>query len=117
FSGARIPLYYYQNQEAHKVKGNKQSLGYKKSKADFIYKEHEISISDETTFYLVSDGFTEQIGGAKLLPFGWKRLMNLMKNNQQKNLKEQSAIFRKNLEDYQHNNPQIDDITIIGFKA
>ncbi|MCG8571477.1 MAG: SpoIIE family protein phosphatase, partial [Spirochaetes bacterium] len=28
FSGARIPLYYYQNQEAHKVKGNKQSLGY-----------------------------------------------------------------------------------------
>ncbi len=118
YSGAKIPLYYYRNGELNVIKGDRQSIGYKKTDEDFEYHDHEIGLKEDMIFYLTSDGFIDQIGGEKNLPFGWNRFIKLLENNQNENLDKQCEIFKSSIKEYMtEENPQVDDITIIGFKV
>jgi len=41
------------------------------------FKDHSIEIDRETRFYMVTDGFLDQNGGAKGYPYGKKRFFSL----------------------------------------
>ncbi len=117
FAGARLSLYYNDNGDIVQVKGDRQSIGYKNSDTRFNFTEHEIQIQNDSMIYLTTDGFIDQIGGEKNLPFGWKKFIKLLEDNQNESLDKQCKILESSIAEYKgKENPQVDDISVIGFK-
>jgi serine phosphatase RsbU (regulator of sigma subunit) len=115
YAGARLPLFYVKNGLLHKKAGNKQSLGYKDSDENFQFTDHAIEVVDRCSFYLKTDGFTDQLGGGKKLRFGTRRFSDMVMEHYDKPYGEQRKIFMNTLLDYRGGVEQIDDTTLIGF--
>jgi hypothetical protein len=62
FAGAKIPLYYVFNNEITVIKGDRQSIGYRRSDVNFNYTNYRIRIEKDMRFYMATDGFTDQMG-------------------------------------------------------
>jgi hypothetical protein len=60
------------------VKSDRQSIGYKRSKVDFRYTNHTIPVEPGMSFYMATDGFTDQIGGEHCRKFGNARFGKLL---------------------------------------
>jgi len=116
YAGAKISLLYCQEDELIEIKGDKQSLGYKKSKLDFAYCNHEINLNPANVYYLFSDGFVDQNGRSNEFGFGRKRLKQAIVDNHSCDLYTQKEIFTNMLNSYMGDEAQRDDITLIGFK-
>lgn len=117
FAGARIGLSYISDGILHEVPADKQSIGYKDSKLDFSYSNNAVPIGGHTTFYMCTDGILHQTGGPKGLPFGKRRFKRLLVDNCEKPLHEQMRALEEAIEVYRGEEPQLDDITVIGFNA
>ncbi len=115
FAGARLPLYYINNGELTIVKGDKQSLGYKKSDIKFKFANHTIKLESGMVCYLSTDGFLDQLGGKKRFQFGRKRFKNLLLENYQRSFSEQSQIILQAFNDHKDDNDRQDDVTVVGF--
>ncbi|MBI9099624.1 MAG: SpoIIE family protein phosphatase [Spirochaetaceae bacterium] len=117
FSGAKNSLRIVQNGKLTELKGNKQSIGYFKSKEKFEYTNHEISIEENQTFYMTTDGFLDQNGGEKDFSFGKTRFNKMVLKYADLPLPEQKAHFEKELKEYMKDESQRDDIVVLGFKV
>ena len=117
FSGAKIDLLYFKNAEQYIVKADKQSIGYYRSKSDYNYTNHELQIDSTESFYLYSDGITDQTGGKKNFPYGNKKFKAFLSSIQNEPLSSQKRLIVDNLLKYQQENSRRDDITVIGFKV
>jgi len=115
FAGARLPLYYINNGKLIVIKGDKQSLGYKKSDVKFKFTNHTIKLESDMVCYLSTDGFLDQLGGKKRFQFGRKRFKNLLLENYQRSFAEQSQIILQAFNDYKDDNDRQDDVTVVGF--
>jgi len=116
FSGAKSSLYYIRKSNAYEIKGDRQSIGYRKSKDSFKYKNHQITYKPDDTFFLLTDGFLDQNGGSRDYPLGKKRFKQMLNDNADKPFDQLKQIIEKELSDYMNGEPQRDDITMIGFK-
>lgn len=116
YAGAKTDLIYFKENEINIIKSNKQSIGYKRSKFDYEYTNHEINIEKLESFYLYSDGISDQTGGLKNFPYGNKKFKNLLSSIQDKTMAEQKNIILDTLKIYQGDNSRRDDVTVIGFK-
>jgi serine phosphatase RsbU (regulator of sigma subunit) len=117
FAGAKQSLLILENDHFTEIKGNKKSIGYLGSDKDMDFTNHQIKTSAHTQYYLYSDGLADQIGGDKKLPFGRKKLKKLLKKTKTLPLIEQKIIIQTEFNAYQGNEPQRDDITLVGFKV
>lgn len=116
YAGAELPLMYIQNGQMNQIKGDRQSVGYRTSDTSFIYKEHDIKIDQDTFVYLTTDGYIDQNGGAKMFPFGKKKLQKALLDIHQLPFNEQKNILiEKNIE-YKKSEETTDDLTVIGLK-
>ncbi len=115
YAGARMPLFHVNNNNVYKVKGDKQSLGYKDDNTDFNFTSHTIEVEENCSFYLITDGFTDQLGGEKRRRFGTNKFKQLIQKHHHKPFSEQRPEFIQALTTYQGDNEQIDDMTLIGF--
>jgi serine phosphatase RsbU (regulator of sigma subunit) len=82
-----------------------------------MFEKHEIDMKLGDCFYLFSDGYIDQFGGPKEKRFGSKQLLNLIKEIQAFDIKEQGKIISTKMEDWKKGEDQIDDITFMGFKV
>lgn len=117
YAGARIPLFYFKNGTVHKIKGDKQSIGYKDSDNHYEFTNHSIGADTHCSFYLITDGFTDQLGSEKRLRFGTGKFKQLIMENHDQSFSEQRKTFLQTLLSYQGENDQMDDITLIGFRV
>lgn len=118
FAGARLPLYYFEQGELQIIKGDKQSLGYKRSNLDFTFTTHTLGLEESShSFYLFTDGVIDQLGGEKRLPFGKKRFQNLLRTIHTLNFEQQSEHLLTVFDDYKGENERQDDLTIVGFSC
>ena len=116
FSGAYISLFYEKNGVITEIKGNRQSIGYKKSKKDYNFDEHTIKVEKNMCFYITTDGYLDQNGGEKGFPFGKRRFKKLLEENYKLSFSKQKDIFLCELTKYQGDYETNDDIALIGFK-
>ncbi|NJO14180.1 MAG: SpoIIE family protein phosphatase [Thioploca sp.] len=117
FAGAKLPLYYIHQNEVHMIKGDKQSLSYKKSDLNFTFTTHTIKIEPDMYFYLSTDDFIDQVGGEKGFSLGNKRFKNLLLENYHFPLSEQGNKLLEAFNDYKNNYDRLDDVTVLGFKV
>jgi len=115
FAGAKLPLYISQNREITVVKGDKQSIGYKRSDIHFEFTDHIIKIEPEMRFYMATDGFADQAGGEKGFPFGSRRFVNLLQEHAEKPFETQKAVLLQIFDEYRGDYDHRDDVTVIGF--
>ncbi len=117
FAGANIPLFYCAEESIHYLAGDKHSIGYKNSDVNFSFTNHRIPLTPGLTFYMTTDGLTDQTGGERGFSFGRRRLMGAFQANVREPLSRQREALEATLAAFQGDEPQLDDITVIGFRS
>ena len=116
FAGAETPLFYVEDEELKTIKGNRHSIGYKKSDIEYEFKEYNINVKEDMKFYLTTDGYFDQNGGDKGFPFGKKRFKEFLEKNNLLPFADQQELLLYNMQQYQANEERNDDITVVGIK-
>jgi serine phosphatase RsbU (regulator of sigma subunit) len=119
YSGAFSPLYI--------VSHNNGEPALKETKADQMpvgvhilsdksFTNHEIQLEIGDTFYISTDGFIDQTGGSNKTRFGSNNFKKLLLEIYDNPLFEQKKILQQILKDWMGDNPQRDDILVIGAR-
>lgn len=116
FAGAAISLYIKSKEELQVVRGNRRSIGYRRTPQDYEFTQYEWDADDDTVFYLSTDGYFDQNGCEKGYSFGKKRFISLIQEVSGKPLFEQKDLFTDQLIRYMGDEPQRDDVTVLAFR-
>ncbi len=115
FAGAKLPLYYIASDEVMIVKGDRKNIGYRRSDPNFNFTNHQISAEKGMSFYIATDGFTDQLGEKDQRRLGTRRFMNLLKESAGPPfIKQRNRLLRAFYEHKGKNEIQ-DDVTVVGF--
>jgi serine phosphatase RsbU (regulator of sigma subunit) len=115
FAGAKLPLFYICDDELKVVKGDRRSVGYRKSDVSYNFTNHKISVRNGMFFYLSTDGFTDQLGEKNDRRFGTRRLTELLKENVLLPFEKQREQLLRVFEEHKGRNETQDDVTVVGF--
>ncbi|WP_207682064.1 SpoIIE family protein phosphatase [Desulfonema magnum] len=115
FAGARLPLICIHNHKVTTIKGDRQSIGYKRSDLNFNFSNHTIMIEKGMCFYMFTDGFTDQLGENEERRFGSRRFRELLNENSRKPFDEQRNALLRAFNVYKGENERQDDVTVVGF--
>lgn len=115
FAGANINLIHIKNDQINIVKANNQPVAIYLKESEFI--NHEIPFDKNDTFYITTDGLTDQFGGKQFEKYGSKRLHRLLKEQYTNKLPEQKHAVHTEFLTWKGEHEQIDDVTIFGFKC
>ena len=63
YAGAKTNLYQKIGEEVVEIKGDKKSLGYERKEHPIRFKVSEFDTSQHSSFFIFSDGVTDQVGG------------------------------------------------------
>lgn len=117
FAGANQSLFYVEQKRVFEIKGDRVSVGHRACSDDTcVFTNHQLLVSEGLSLYLTTDGYIDQNGGEKGLPFGKRRLTQMLIEYQHQSLAQQAQSFIQSLQRYQKNELQTDDITLIGVK-
>ena len=114
FSGAFLPLYMIRGGKLTETRGDKQFIG--SCMTESCYTNHVIPMEEGDIYYLLSDGYSDQFGGADNKKFMNRRLRYLLVTIHEYPLKDQRDILEENFSTWKGPNQQIDDVLIIGFR-
>lgn len=115
FSGAKLPLLCVRNNEVRVVRGDKQSMGYRRSDMRYKFTNHIIAAEKGMAFYMATDGYTDQFGGQNHKRFSTRRFRKLVLENSIKPFEEQREILLRMFNEHKGKNEQQDDMTVVGF--
>jgi len=97
------------------IKGNKMPIGYYVAGGK-PFTTHSFKLSPSDTIYMLSDGYTDQFGGARNSKFLMANFKKLLLNLQHDSLEEQKKILNQTIDNYMGTQKQVDDILVLGFK-
>ena len=117
FAGAKIDLYQKKQEGVLRIQGDRHSIGYLKSDPNQTFKNTILEITKDDYFYITTDGFIDQNGGPKNHSFGRKRFISLIEESSNLNSQEQRNFFNQSLINFCQEEPQRDDITVLGFQV
>ncbi len=112
YSGARGKIVIISNQSPVIVKGDRMPVGFSPKMKPF--NSETFTLLPNQTFYLFTDGFTDQYNGANE-KFGMNRFVDLCKNNYSKALPLQKEVFFQTFQNWRGNFEQIDDATVLAI--
>ncbi len=116
YSGSKLSLFIANDGIVKEIRGDRQSVGYRKSHVDYVYKDHEITWNEKTAFYMTTDGFLDQNGVEDIYGFGIHRFTELIQKNSNEPMQVQAQTFKTALKDFMGDEEQRDDIALIGFR-
>ncbi|MDD3168765.1 MAG: cache domain-containing protein, partial [Eubacteriales bacterium] len=116
YSGARISLFIIENGESRELKGISYTIGTDVNHMGKSFVNQSVQLNSGMSFYLATDGFKDQVGGEKHLPFGKKGMLTVLKTIQQCTMEEQKEILWSTYEDYRKEEILRDDVTMFGFR-
>ena len=116
YAGANLPLLYVKDGVLNEIKPTRASLGYRSIKPKKPFENHIIEVEEEMSFYMLTDGIPDHMGGAPRRLLGRKRLGEIILHNQGLSMNDQMKHIESQLEEYRAGEPRRDDMTLIGFK-
>jgi serine phosphatase RsbU (regulator of sigma subunit) len=78
---------------------------------------HDWALEKGVSYYLFSDGYIDQFGGANGRKFMKKNFKRLLLEIQDYSMKKQKETLEQNLNDWMGESPQIDDILVMGIRT
>jgi two-component system, sensor histidine kinase LadS len=115
FASAKRPLLFFQNGQLHEYKGDKFPIGGTQY-GEKNFQEHTIYYNHGDTFYLFTDGYTDQFGGQDNSKFKIQRLRQLLQEIQDKDMTYQHYALDTTITQWKKEQEQTDDILLMGFK-
>ncbi|MCG8698251.1 MAG: SpoIIE family protein phosphatase [Bacteroidales bacterium] len=134
FSGAHNPLYLFGSKsneidesmkkmvvienEKHRLiqcKGDRFQVGYS-NKMHRSFTNYEITYHPGDTFYIFSDGYTDQFGGEEYRKFMYGPFKRLLLKIQDKSMDEQRQELIKATDAWRNGDEQTDDMLVLGVK-
>lgn len=115
YSGANFNCHFVRNGELEVLRATRQHVGYDENPQPF--ENHVVDISKGDRIYFYSDGFPDQFGGEKGKKFGKPRLHKLLENQENLSMDGLSQVLNKELDEWQGDNNQVDDITVLGVEV
>lgn len=125
FAGAKRPLFIVSpkgnkqdipGELLRVIRGDRKSIGGSKRETTRTYTCHEVDIQDGDMIYLTTDGFVDQ-PNPEVPKYGSKRFRKFLKMLAGFPPEEQKKLLLEELEGFQQNEEQRDDITIIGMRV
>jgi serine phosphatase RsbU (regulator of sigma subunit) len=114
YAGAFFPLYLIRDNSLTEIKGDKIIIGL--NQEEVPYTDNEIDIMEDDIFYIFSDGFVDQFGGAEDKKFMYRRFKYLLTKIHGFSADDQKSILDEEFRGWMGNNVQLDDIMVIGFR-
>jgi serine phosphatase RsbU (regulator of sigma subunit)/CheY-like chemotaxis protein len=113
FSGANHIVYIFQNGQMQEYKTDKMPIG---GQHDYTFSAQEIQLNPKDTFYMFTDGITDQFGGEDGKKFSRKQFTSLLEHIYPMDSKQQLEYVKKYMSEWKKDNPQTDDMLLIGVK-
>lgn len=118
FASANRVLYFFKDSrdDMMELRGDSKSIGGMINPGSRDYTSHKMKLEKGDTFYIFSDGLTDQFGGPYGKKFGPKNLKAFIYNNVDKPMQEQGELLKTKTEEWLTGYEQIDDILVIGIR-
>lgn len=117
FSGAKQSIFYYKSssQEVNRIKGSRLTIGGIFQNKNEKFENHSFTVQKNDVVYLITDGFIDQ-NNIDRKRFGTPRFKELISEIAQLPAKEQEKVFEEHLQVWKGEEPQRDDITLLGLR-
>jgi len=115
YSGAFRPMLMVRNKELIEFDPNRYPIGfYGDVEKSFV--SRTIALEENDTFYFFTDGYCDQFGGEQKKKFNRKRFKELLLSAQEMEMEEQESFLQYALLNWRQEEPQMDDILVMGVK-
>lgn len=114
FAGANNPLYLVRGGELIHYRADKMPVAIHYKMQPFTL--HKIELKKDDTFYIFSDGYSDQFGGPKEKKFMSMQLKETIIGMSGKPMMQQGERLNEIFEEWRGDNPQVDDVTLIGVR-
>lgn len=117
YAGAYNPLWIIRKGEnkIEEYKASKQPIGRFNHSSNFI--THEIFLNKGDLFYIFSDGFGDQFGGAKGKKFKTKNFKELLLSLREEDMQTQKMKIEQTFDEWKMDLMQLDDVCIFGVRV
>ncbi len=115
FSGAFRDLLLIKNGEPIRIRGNRMPIG-RYIKGNNAFSAEQLNYETGDSFYMFTDGFSDQFGGKKNQKYLRKRFYDFLLNIRNESFSNQKVLIEKELNTWMGNTDQTDDILVAGFK-
>lgn len=116
FAGAKSDLYVVQQGELSIIRGDRYSIGGHQREQERYFTEHALPIPDNMRFYMTTDGFKDQFGGAAYKKFSSQRFKDLLLEMADKPMYQQKKFFAETFDTWKNSQPQTDDVLVMGWQ-
>ncbi|WP_158289631.1 SpoIIE family protein phosphatase [Paenibacillus flagellatus] len=116
FAGAGCSLYVRTPDGVTEVEGTRKAIGYRKTPADYPFVHTELTPGPDDGLFLATDGLADQNGGDKGYSFGKTRWKAWIERYGDRPMAEQRELLEAELARYRGDEPQRDDVTVLGFR-
>ncbi|WP_187272993.1 SpoIIE family protein phosphatase [Methylobacterium sp. WL69] len=117
FAGAGLALTSIADGTATRIRGAKRGLGYPLRPGDgFAVIETVVPVSPGTTFYLMTDGITDQMGGPRRQLLGHRGVADILGAHQDMPLAGQMTALEQALTRYRDGEGRRDDMALVAFR-
>jgi serine phosphatase RsbU (regulator of sigma subunit) len=114
FAGAFLPVYLLRDGNLLELKGDKFVIG--RTTAGQSFTSQKMSLEEEDTIYLFTDGYVDQFGGTENKKFMNRRFRYLLVTIHKYSMADQKTILADNITTWMGSNDQVDDIMVLGFR-
>jgi serine phosphatase RsbU (regulator of sigma subunit) len=80
------------------------------------FTKHTIPVTSGDSIYMLTDGYCDQFGGALFKKYKKKNLKKILMKINSLSMTEQKRKLKKELEDWQGDLAQVDDILMLGIR-
>ncbi len=115
FSGANRPLIMIRNGELTEFKPDKMTLGVAPTK-ETSFNNIVINTKPGDSFYLFTDGFSDQFGEINDKKFKYKHFKRIIHSFEQYPMLRQKELLENAFTEWKGKAPQVDDVLVLGFQ-
>jgi len=116
YAGAFNPIYIIRKGKLIELEADLFPIGIHINNEVTPFTNHTIELEKDDSLYILSDGYSDQIGGKEQKRFGKKHMIELLISIQSKTMIEQEQILTESFDVWKGSSEQTDDVLVIGIK-
>ena len=115
YAGAFRPVLVVRDNELIEMEASRYPIGFY-ADVQKVFTTQTIDIKQNDAFYFFTDGYCDQFGGERKKKFNRKQFKELLLSAQDMEMSEQEAYLQYVLKNWRQDEPQTDDILVMGIK-
>jgi serine phosphatase RsbU (regulator of sigma subunit) len=118
YAGAKTPLFYLHpdDTEVRTLDGPRTGVGYTDTPLDFRWENRHLALQPGTAIYVTTDGLIDQVGEAKHISYGKRRLHQTILAARALPMSAQQEAIREPFLAHQGGQPRRDDVSMFAFR-